>query len=151
MIITKGKDKSGYSYKMKYKEVVDVKMNKVNLEAFDRTIEDAEKDLTTALKTLKVKGIWRLEENGPQFESELKYENGRVILYSDEPSFLGGGGTSVNPIQYCLYGMASCFAATFAKWAAKEEIVLDELLVTVETKLDMSRSFGLSENPIMKL
>lgn len=123
--------------------------NRVNMEAFDRTIEEAEKDLTTSLKTLKVKGIWRLEEKGPQFESELKYENGRIILYSDEPSFLGGGGTSVNPIQYCLYGMASCFAATFAKWAAKEGIVLEELSISVETKLDMSRSFGLSMNPIM--
>ncbi|MCK5151165.1 MAG: OsmC family protein [Candidatus Thorarchaeota archaeon] len=123
--------------------------NRVNIEAFDQTIAEGEKDLSSALKTLKVEGIWRLGVKGPQFESELKYENGRVILYSDEPAFLGGGGTSVNPIQYCLFGVASCFAATFAKWAAKEGVVLEELTVTAVAHLDMSRSFGLTENPIM--
>lgn len=123
--------------------------NRVNLDAFNETIRKAETDPTSALKTLKVEGKWRLGEKGPQFESELKYENGRVILYSDEPTFLGGGGTSVNPIQYCLFGIASCFAATFAKWAAIEGVVLEELTILVEAQLDMSISFGLSENPIM--
>ena len=123
--------------------------NRVNIDEFDQTIAECEKDLTSALKTLKVEGTWRLGGKGPQFESELKFENGRVILYSDEPTFLGGGGTSVNPIQYCLFGVASCFAATFAKWAAIEGVVLEELTVTAEADLDMSRSFGLTENPIL--
>ncbi len=127
-----------------------MEINKVDMKAFDDTVAEADKDPSAALKTLKVEGKWRLGEKGPQFESELKYENGRVILYTDEPSFLGGGGTSVNPIQYCMFGVASCFAATFAKWAGKEGVVLEELTVSIESQLDMSRSFGLSENPIVK-
>ena len=123
--------------------------NRINLDIFDRTVKEAEKDSETALKTLKVEGRWRLGEKGPQFESELKYENGRIILYADEPSFLGGGGMSVNPIQYCLFGIASCFAATFAKWAAIEGIELEELTIKIQADLDMSRSFGLTENPIL--
>lgn len=123
--------------------------NRINLETFDRSVKEAEKDSETALKTLKVEGRWRLGEKGPQFESELKYENGRIILYADEPSFLGGGGMSVNPIQYCLFGIASCFAATFAKWAAIEGIELEELTIKIQADLDMSRSFGLTENPIL--
>ena len=123
--------------------------NRVNLEIFDKTIEKAEKDPETALKSLKVEGKWRLGQKGPQFESEIKYENGRVIVYSDEPTFLGGGGMAVNPIQYCLYGVASCFAATFAKWAGKEGVELEELTVKIEARLDMSRSFGTSDNPIL--
>ena len=123
--------------------------NRVNLENFDKTIEKAEKDPETALKSLKVEGKWRLGQKGPQFESEIKYENGRVIVYSDEPTFLGGGGMAVNPIQYCLYGVASCFAATFAKWAGKEGVELEELTVKIEARLDMSRSFGTSDNPIL--
>ncbi len=123
--------------------------NRVNLENFDKTIEKAEKDPETALKSLKVEGKWRLGQKGPQFESEIKYENGRVIMYSDEPSFLGGGGMAVNPIQYCLFGVASCFAATFAKWAGKEGVELEELTVKIEARLDMSRSFGTSDNPIL--
>ena len=126
-----------------------MEVNRINLEAFDKTIEKAKKDSESALKTLKVEGRWRLGEKGPQFESELKYENGRVILYADEPSFLGGGGTSVNPIQYCLFGIASCFAATFAKWAAIEGVELEELTVTVKADLDMSISFGVADNPIL--
>ncbi|MBY8998091.1 MAG: OsmC family protein [Candidatus Thorarchaeota archaeon] len=127
-----------------------MEVNRVNLDAFDRTVENAEKDPESALKTLKVEGRWRIGEKGPQFESELKYENGRMILYADEPSFLGGGGMSVNPIQYCLFGIASCFAATFAKWAAKEGVELEELAIKVEADLDMSLSFGVSDNPILR-
>jgi uncharacterized OsmC-like protein len=131
-------------------EVERMEVNRVNLDTFDSTVKEAEKDPESALKSLKVEGRWRLGEKGPQFESELKYENGRMILYADEPSLLGGGGTSVNPIQYCLFGIASCFAATFAKWAAKEGIVLDELAIKVEADLDMSNSFGLSDNSILR-
>ncbi|MHA2079104.1 MAG: OsmC family protein [Candidatus Thorarchaeota archaeon] len=127
-----------------------MEVNRVNLEAFEKTVEKAKKDSESALKTLKVEGKWRLGEKGPQFESELKYENGRVILYSDEPSFLGGGGMAVNPIQYCLFGIASCFAATFAKWAAIEGVELEELSITAEADLDMSISFGVSDNPILE-
>ncbi|MFQ5832264.1 MAG: OsmC family protein [Candidatus Thorarchaeota archaeon] len=127
-----------------------MEVNRVNLDNFDRTVEEAKKDPEAALKSLKVEGVWRLGAKGPQFESELKYENGRIILYADEPSFLGGGGMSVNPIQYCLFGIASCFAATFAKWAAKEDVVLEELTIKVEADLDMSNSFGLTDNPILR-
>ena len=130
-------------------EVSSMEVNRVNLKAFDKTIEKAKSDSEWALKTLKVEGMWRLGEKGPQFESELKCENGRVILYADEPSFLGGGGASVNPMPYCLYGIASCFAATFAKWAAIEGVELEELTITVEVRLDMSMSFGVSDNPIL--
>ena len=124
--------------------------NRINLDLFDRTVIEAKKDPESALKSLKVEGRWRIGEKGPQFESELKYENGRMILYADEPTILGGGGTSVNPIQYCLFGIASCFAATFAKWAAKEGVELEELTIKIEADLDMSISFGISDNPILK-
>jgi uncharacterized OsmC-like protein len=124
--------------------------NRVNLDAFNRTVEGAKEDPESARKTVKVEGTWRLEEKGPQFESELKYENGRVILYSDEPTFLGGGGLFVNPLQYCVYGVASCFAATFAKWAAVEGVVLEEFTIVAEARLDMSTSFGLDKKPILE-
>ncbi len=127
-----------------------MEVNRVNLGTFDSTVEEARKEPESALKSLKVEGRWRLGERGPQFESELKYENGRAILYADEPSFLGGGGMSVNPIQYCLFGIASCFAATFAKWAAEDSVELEELTIRVEADLDMSRSFGLTDNPILR-
>jgi uncharacterized OsmC-like protein len=130
-------------------EIREMEVNRVNLEAFDKTVKKAKEDSESALKTLKVEGTWRLGEKGPQFESELKYENGRVILFSDEPSFLGGGGMAVNPIQYCLFGIASCFAATFAKWAAVEGVELEELTITAEANLNMSLSFGVSDDPIL--
>ena len=126
-----------------------MEVNRVNIEAFNKTVEKAKKDSESALKTLKVEGRWRLGEKGPQFESELQYENGRAIVYTDEPSILGGGGMAVNPIQYCLFGIASCFAATFAKWAAIEGVELEELTITAEAQLDMSISFGVSDNRIL--
>jgi uncharacterized OsmC-like protein len=131
------------------KEAKSMEVNRVRLDEFEKTVEEAKKDPSSALKTLKVEGRWRLGEKGPQFESELKYESGRVILFSDEPTFLGGGGMAVNPIQYCMFGIASCFAATFAKWAAKEGVELEELTITAVADLNMSVSFGVSDDPIL--
>jgi uncharacterized OsmC-like protein len=126
-----------------------MKVNRVDLEKFSHTLKEAEKDSVSAKKTMKIAGRWRLGESGPQFESELQFEGGKTTFYADEPSFLGGGGTAPNPVQYCIMGAVACFAATFAKWAAMEGITLDELAISADAHMDMSRSFGLSDSPIL--
>ena len=125
-------------------------VNRVDLEKFNLTLKEAEKNPTSAKKTMKIEGKWRIGKEGPQFESEIGYEKGKIILYADEPSFLGGDGSAPNPVQYCIMGAVACFSATFAKWAAMEGIMLEELKISAEAQLDMSKSFGLSENPILE-
>lgn len=126
-------------------------INRVNIDNFTVTIEKARQDQAAGKKTVQVEGEWRLHsDTGPQFEAKLRAERGEFTLQSDEPSFLGGGGSAPNPVQYCIYGAISCYAATFAKWAAMEGVVLKSLRVKAVAEMDMTRSFGISQNPVIE-
>jgi uncharacterized OsmC-like protein len=63
---------------------------------------------------------------------------------------MGGGGRKPDPVQYCLYGLAACFAGTFATLAAMEGVALKKLVVAAENRVDLSRTLGLSWNPIVE-
>ncbi len=116
-----------------------------------KTIEKARADPEEAKKTVTVEGEWFSQaSSGPQFSATLPTEQGEFTISSDEPTFLGGGGSQPNPVQYCVYGAASCFAATFAKWAAFEGVVLKTFKVKATAKMDLSRAFGISQNPVIK-
>lgn len=126
-------------------------INHVNLDEMKKTIEKAQANPEEAKKTVTIEGDWFPQTStGPQFSAKIGTEAGELTLSSDEPTFLGGGGSTLNPVQYCVYGAGSCFAATFAKWAAFEGVVLKSFRVKITANLDLSRSFGLSQNPILK-
>ena len=69
---------------------------------------------------------------------------------SDFAPFMGGRGLAPDPIQYCLYGMAACYAGTFVSLATMEGIALRGLKISVENKVDLTRTLGLSSNPIVE-
>ena len=124
--------------------------NNINLEALGKYFEEVKKDPSQAKKTKRVDGEWVLEQGRPQFKAELNFEQGSEIIQSDFAPFMGGWGSRPDPIQYCLYGLASCFAGTFAAIASQEGVVLKKFKVSVENKIDLSRTLGLSENPIVE-
>lgn len=126
-------------------------INHVNLEEMKKTIEKVRADPEQAKKTAIIEGEWFPQTStGPQFSANIKAENGEFTLSSDEPTFLGGGGSTLNPVQYCIYGACSCYAATFAKWAAFEGVVLKSFKIKATANLDLSRALGLSMNPAIK-
>ena len=82
----------------------------VNLEAVKETIEKARENPEEAKKTVVIEGEgFPQTTTGPQFSATLKAEGGEFTLESDEPKFLGGGGSTLNPIQYCVHGACSCY------------------------------------------
>lgn len=125
-------------------------LNNVNLDKLKATVEKAKAGLGTLKKVNKVEGEWLFGEGRPQFRAAVKTEKGKIALEADQPSFLGGGGSAPGPMIYCLYGVASCFAATFATIAAKEGIELTKLKIIAESHVDLSRSMGLSDNPTVE-
>lgn len=126
-------------------------VNRVNTEKFSQSIEAAKKNPKDGEKTISIEGEWRLSDpTGPQFQAAIKLENREVVITSDEPGFLGGGGNAPSPVHYCIYGAVACFAATFAKWAAMEGVVLKGLKVKAVSEMDMTRSYGLTDNPTLK-
>jgi uncharacterized OsmC-like protein len=125
-------------------------MNRVNLDAFNSTIDQAKKDRKKAKLTISMEDEWLINGTGAQCSAKLPTEKGGDFLVeSDEPLFLGGGGTVPNPAQYWIYGMTACLAAAYAKTAALEGIKLNSFKIKVAVDLDLSASLGIAPDPII--
>jgi uncharacterized OsmC-like protein len=124
-------------------------MNNVNTENVNRFVSAIEKDATAAKKAKQVAGAWAFEEGKPQFAATVEYAKGSLVLQAELPPF-AGWGTSPDPIQYCLYGLAACFAGTLALTAEREGVQLTKLEVTAENWMDLTKMLGLGENTIVE-
>ncbi len=58
----------------------------------------------------------------------MAFEGREMTLETDQPPGQGGGSRP-GPMLYCLYGLASCYTATFATTAAMMEVELRRLEV----------------------
>ncbi len=126
--------------------------NNVDVEAVNATVSKLKSDPNARRAKQTLNGEWNLNDpSKPQFASVLKTEKGgEYELLADQPSPQGGNGLAPGPIPYCLYGIAGCFAATLATIAALENTKLSKLKVNITADMNMSRVFGLSEEPIME-
>lgn len=113
-------------------------------------MEQVKRDATVARKRKSAEGVWDFREGQPQFHAEFEYPKGRSAVTCELPPFAGGWGTSPDPIQYCLFGMAACYATTFASAAAQEDVPLTSLRVRVENEMDLRKQIGLGHDPIIQ-
>jgi hypothetical protein len=98
------------------------KINNVNVEAMARFAAQVEQDPGAAKKLKSVTGQWSFAEGAPQFRAELEYPGGAHAVETDFAPFMGGEGLRPDPVSYCMYGFASCFAGTFVAIAAAEKL-----------------------------
>ena len=127
-----------------------MKINNVDIEKAGAFVEEVKKDKGKALKVKKVEGTWNLEDGKVQFTSTLEHAKGSTVIEADGPPFMGGLGIKPDPVQYCLFGLAACFAQTFASIAAEKGIKLKRLKVAVENQVNLGKALGLSDEPIVK-
>ena len=127
-----------------------MKINNVDTEKAGAFVEEVKKDKSKALKVKRAGGNWNLENGKAQFTAILEHSKGSTIAEADGPPFMGGSGIKPDPVQYCLFGLAACFAQTFASIAAEKGIKLKHLKVAVENKVNLSKALGLSDEPIVK-
>ncbi len=125
-------------------------VNNVNFEKMHEFVELARKDHGQAIKEKSVSGDWVLEQGKPQFVAEVSFQKGKMSLPCELPPFAGGWGTSPDPLQYCLYGLAACFAVTFVATATNENIELKSLRVTAENRVDLRKQMGIGKDPIIQ-
>ncbi len=125
-------------------------LNNINTDAAGKFMEEARNDPQIAKKSKRVEGEWVFEEGKSQFKATLAFKEGERVVESDFAPFMGGKGLAPDPIQYCLYGMAACYAGTFVSLATMEGIALRGLKISVENKVDLTRTLGLSSNPIVE-
>lgn len=124
-------------------------VNNVNLDNFRKTINKAKENPEASKVSIRIEGDWNTQ-TGLQFQSKVRTNKGEYTIIADEPEFLGGSGVAPSPIHYCIAGGAACYAASFAKWAAMEGIKLKSLKIKAEASMDLGRSMGISDNPILK-
>ncbi|MHA2233265.1 MAG: OsmC family protein [Candidatus Hodarchaeales archaeon] len=127
-----------------------VSSNHVNVGKLQELAEKIQKDPAAAKINPKVAGKWIFKQGEPQFRSVVEVEGGTFTIDADMPTSLGGWGSQPGPLQYCLYGLASCYAFTFAALAAEENIELKRLEIAAESNIDVSKVLGLSDNPIVE-
>lgn len=125
-------------------------MNNINVPEMERFTAAVKKDSAQAKKSKCITGSWVFEDSEPQFISTVKYPKGNVLFKAELPPITGGWGTSPDPIQYCLYGLAACFAGTFMATATSEGVELKRLEVTAENWMDLRKQIGLTEGKIIE-
>ncbi len=125
-------------------------LNNVNVGMLEQVVKEAQSDKSKVKRQQKIEGEWLLKEGGTQFRAEVTFEGGKVVMESDQPRNLGGGGTRPGPLHYCFFGLVSCYTATFAAVASQMGIRLRKLTARLEGNLNFSRVFGLSQEPVME-
>ena len=125
-------------------------MNHMNLEGLKTFVEEVKQDLKKAKKSKKIECSWNFNEGKPQIEAKVQHPKGETILRSDFAPFMGGEGLAPDPIQYCLFGLAACFAGTFMSMATMKGIKIEGLNVSAENFTDLSKTMGLTDNPIVE-
>ncbi|MBW7882810.1 MAG: OsmC family protein [Caldilineaceae bacterium] len=124
-------------------------MNNVNTREMEKFVAAIQADPAQAMKSKHATGSWQFEEGRPQFTAAIAYANGEIVLNAELPPFAGGWGASPDPVQYCLFGMAACFAATFAATAASERVPLSRLEVTAANWMDLRKQMGIGDENII--
>lgn len=127
-----------------------MKIDNINLDKASAFVEEVKKDKNKAVKVKRVEGSWNFTEDKAQFTSTLEHADKATIVEADAPIFMGGNGLKPDPVQYCLFGLASCFAQTFASVAAEKGIKLDKLKIAAENKVNLSMALGLGNEPIVE-
>lgn len=125
-------------------------VDNVNLNAMNSFAEQIKKDPSVGKKTQVMEGEWVLAVGGPQFISTIKFEGGQTVFETDNPTFMGGGGSLPGPMHYCFFGLASCYTGVFASNAAALGVHIKSLTIRVEADVNFSRVFGISDQPIME-
>ncbi len=125
-------------------------MNNINIVELNKTIDSAKENKNILKKQMIVEGEWSFIESKPQFNSKISTQSGKTYsLSADEPISFGGNETAPNAVQYCLFGIAACYAATFVQWATIKGIKLEKFGVKITSDLNLNKRFAVSEEDIV--
>ncbi len=125
-------------------------MNNVNVSGMNAFAEAVQKDSAQARKSKRVEGVWSFGAGKPQFSASIEFAGGKTVLTADSPPALGGQGLAPDPLQYCLFGLAACYASTFMAIATEKGLALERLSIAAENKVNLSKTLGLSDEPIVE-
>ena len=108
--------------------------------AFDRSSRALELRPTMGMGTARTTATIRMG-----LASDV--QDGQWRLQGDMSPKVGGEGTAPDPGVYGRAGLATCLAVGYAMWAARLEVPLTAIRVTVEADYDVRAEFGVTEAP----
>lgn len=119
--------------------------NNINLDgiySFEKEIYD---DLSNARINTSISGEWNLKHEVGQFLSFVETEYGDAIMLADNTSATGGYGVQPSPFQYILFGIAASYASFLSRKATLDNLVLNKLVVKIETNINYEHFFSIEE------
>lgn len=122
---------------------------KINFAAIEKFAAECQAQPETAIKKKQVSGECNFAE-GPHFTATIEFANGKITVPTDQPPFMGGGGNAPDPLQYCLYGLASCFAGTMMLIIGQRQLKVTQLDVSAWNQVNLLKPLGLAEKPIVE-
>lgn len=132
-------------------EMLNTLINNVDVGKIATTVEDGRRDTTSLRKTVRLHGEWSTSPGARfQFRTMFQFEGGSKEVEMDSPSFLGGKGRMAGPTDYCVAGMASCFALTFAILASRQDVHLSELAIDAECVVNFAKYLDVTEAPVVE-
>jgi uncharacterized OsmC-like protein len=108
--------------------------------AFDRSTRALELRPTMGVGTARTTATIRVG-----LASDVK--DGQWQLQGDMSPKVGGEGTAPDPGVYGRAGLATCLAVGYALWAARLDVPIVAIEVTVEADYDVRAEFGMTEAP----
>ncbi len=127
-----------------------MKLNNINLQTMGEFASAVSADPAKAQMRKRAEGEWNFADGEPQFRAVMPHVAGETTVHSDFAPPMGGAGLAPDPIQYCLFGLCACYTGTYVQIAAEQGVALRRVKAVVENQVDLTRAFGLSQNPMVK-
>lgn len=141
-------EEEGYKPFEKARFIIHGNMNNINVEKIMETREKLENGEIPGDRVFEVEGKWNYGET--QFSAELKFENGSITLFTDQPIPSGGNGNAPNPVQYCVFAMVACYCTTFMTIATLKGIEIKSLKAKGYSKVNMRAVFEVEDAPVVE-
>jgi uncharacterized OsmC-like protein len=128
-----------------------MKKNNVDLSVLGGVLERAQQDPDVLKLHKRVEGTWNFAGGSPAFSATVVHGDASTQLHADIAPGFGGAGLAPDPLQYFLFGLGACYAATVITLASMEGVALAGVQVVAENHADVSRVYDLADKPLMEL
>jgi len=120
-------------------EVKVTKRNTVDLAKTHQYVAEAKADPSQVAKRTKAKAVWTREKGVPRLTAEFRLVSGGTHTVEAElPAFFGSEGERPVPIQYLMYGSATCVGVGLLMLGALRGVDFEEVRVSAETTVNFS-------------
>ncbi|MEM2690270.1 MAG: OsmC family protein [Nitrososphaerota archaeon] len=125
-------------------------INNIDLAILNETRKKVESGALDKIIRMELVLDWTNARNLPPISAFIKSERSALMLESDLPTYLGGKGASLSPMQYFLYGLASTFLSTLMIALSERSITVSKARAILSADVDVSGLLGIPDKEKVK-